>query len=314
MMSLCFYILFAVQKYSNREQHRQQLIHVLRYTDVHLPFLTDARSRIRLYLAHSLQPKTPIVEMRPYKVYGVSSVYRRHRILIAHELHGSNPSSLLFSTLQSWGLDLSIALAVALFISVAPAAMVDMKLAKAKSSMEAGITSFLRDLTEVQKTGLSPEKCIESLSTRDYGAFSKELRKISSDISWGIPLKRVMMDFLHRTRSWMVQIVMFLLVETIDVGGGTIAMIESLARFNSLTAEVDKKENVRSSLRDDALFGVNFACGNNCDDDEFYIRLRRNRRKRLKHSCSKQRHDANGIHDRSYLQQLCYWNCGGENK
>jgi len=91
---------------------------------------------------------------------------------------------------------------------------------------------------------LSPEKCIESLSTRDYGAFSKELRKISSDISWGIPLKRVMMDFLHRTRSWMVQIVMFLLVETIDVGGGTIAMIESLARFNSLTADVEKEKKM----------------------------------------------------------------------
>jgi flagellar protein FlaJ len=139
---------------------------------------------------------------------------------------------------------LPIALTVALFITVAPAAVVDMRLAKVKNSMEAGITSFLRDLTEVRKTGLSPEKCIESLSTRDYGAFSKELRKISSDISWGIPLKRVMMDFLHRTRSWMVQIVMFLLVETIDVGGGTIAMIESLARFNSLTSEVDKEKKM----------------------------------------------------------------------
>jgi flagellar protein FlaJ len=53
-----------------------------------------------------------------------------------------------------------------------------------------------------------------------------------------------MMDFLHRTRSWMVQIVMFLLVETIDVGGGTIAMIESLARFNSLTSEVDKEKKM----------------------------------------------------------------------
>jgi flagellar protein FlaJ len=50
------------------------------------------------------------------------------------------------------------------------------------------------------------------------------------------------MDFLNRTRSWMTQIVMFLLVETIDVGGGTIAMMESLARFNSLTQEVEKEK------------------------------------------------------------------------
>jgi len=122
-----------------------------------------------------------------------------------------------------------------------------MKLAKEKAGMEAGINSFLRDLTEVRKTGLSPEKCIESLSKRDYGVFTKELRKISSEISWGVPLKKVIMQFLKRTKSWMTQLVMFLLVETIDVGGGTIAMIESLARFNSLTQEVEKEK--RMSVR-----------------------------------------------------------------
>jgi flagellar protein FlaJ len=50
------------------------------------------------------------------------------------------------------------------------------------------------------------------------------------------------MDFVKRTKSWLTQIVMFLLVETIDVGGGTIAMIESLARFNNLTQEVEKEK------------------------------------------------------------------------
>ena len=42
----------------------------------------------------------------------------------------------------------------------------------------------------------------------------------------------------------LTQIVMFLLVETIDVGGGTIAMIESLARFNNLTQEVEKEKKM----------------------------------------------------------------------
>jgi len=37
---------------------------------------------------------------------------------------------------------------------------------------------------------------------------------------------------------------MFLLVETIDVGGGTIPMIESLARFNNLTQEVEKEKKM----------------------------------------------------------------------
>jgi flagellar protein FlaJ len=212
------------------------------YTYIFTPML----SAMFVYLAHSMQPKTPMVEMRPYKVFGISAVIGVVMFLLLTNFMGATQLP-VFASLQAWGVDLPVAIAIALFITTAPAAIVHMRLTKIKNSMEQGVNSFLRDLTEVRKTGLSPEKCVESLSKRDYGSFSKEIRKISSEISWGIPIKKVMMDFLRRTHSWMVQIVMFLLVETIDVGGGTIAMIESLARFNNLTQDVEKekKMNVR---------------------------------------------------------------------
>jgi flagellar protein FlaJ len=196
-----------------------------------------------IYLAHSMQPKTPIVDMRPYKVFGVCGVIGIILFLLFTNFMGA---VIIFSGIETI-IDLPVAIAIALFVATFPAAVVHMKLAKEKAGMEAGINSFLRDLTEVRKTGLSPEKCIESLSKRDYGVFSKQLRKISSEISWGVPVKKVIMQFLKRTKSWMTQLVMFLLVETIDVGGGTIEMIESLARFNSLTQEVEKEK--RMSLR-----------------------------------------------------------------
>ncbi len=244
MMSLCFYILFAVQQIqtgatSTATSDLSSYSGILMYTYLFTPLL----SFVFVYLAHSMQPKTPMTEMRPYKVFGVCSVIGIIVFLLLTNFMGATQLP-FFTSLQALGVDLPIAIAVALFITTAPAAIVHIRLAKHKASMEQGVTSFLRDLTEVRKTGLSPEKCIESLSTRDYGTFSKELRKISSEISWGIPIKKVMMDFLHRTRSWMVQIVMFLLVETIDVGGGTIAMIESLARFNNLTQEVEKEKKM----------------------------------------------------------------------
>jgi len=242
MMSLCFYILFAVngiQGGASASTDISQFSGILMYTYIFTPML----SMLFVYLAHSMQPKTPLVDMRPYKVFAVSSVLAIIVFLLLTNFMGAAQLP-IFTSLIAWGVDLPVALAVGLFISAAPAAIVYMRLAKARSSMEQGVTSFLRDLTEVRKTGLSPEKCITSLSKRDYGTFTKELRKISSEISWGIPIKNVMSDFIHRTRSWMVQIVMFLLVETIDVGGGTIPMIESLARFNNLTQEVEKEKKM----------------------------------------------------------------------
>ena len=242
MMSLCFYILFAVNGIQGGSQTTtdiSQFSGILLYTYIFTPML----SIMFVYMAHNMQPKTPLVEMRPYKVFGISSVLAIVVFMLLTNFMGATQLP-FFTSLQALGLDLPIALSVALIISAVPAAIVYVRLAKTRDSMEQGVTNFLRDLTEVRKTGLSPEKCIEALSKRDYGTFTKQLRKISSEISWGIPIKKVMMDFLHRTRSWMVQIVMFLLVETIDVGGGTIPMIESLARFNNLTQEVDKEKKM----------------------------------------------------------------------
>jgi len=238
MMSLCFYILFSVDAIYS--VGTGMYTGIILYTYMFTPLL----SLMFIYLAHSMQPKTPIIEMRPYKVFGICSVIAVALFMLLTNFMGfiSIP---VISSLQAI-IDLPTAAAIALFVATAPAAIVQMKLAKHKAGLEQGVASFLRDLTEVRKTGLSPEKCIESLSDRDYGVFSKELRKISSDISWGIPMKKVFMDFLKRTKSWMTQIVMFLLVETIDVGGGTIPMIESLARFNNSAQEIEKEKKMQT--------------------------------------------------------------------
>lgn len=236
LMSLCFYILFSVE--SIYSTGMSDYSGILLYTYLFTPML----SLLFIYLAHSMQPKTPVTEMRPYKVFGVCSVIGTVLFLLLTNFMGYIEVP-FFSSLQTI-IDLPIAVAIALVVATAPAAVVHSKISKRKTGMESGINSFLRDLTEVRKTGLSPESCIESLSKRDYGVFSKELRKISSEISWGLPIRKVIMDFLKRTKSWMTQVVMFLLVETIDVGGGTIAMIESLARFNNLTREVEREKKM----------------------------------------------------------------------
>ncbi len=241
LMSMCFFILFAVESMPNvggggGEVSMQSGI--IMYTYVFTPML----SLVFIYLAHSMQPKTPVVDMRPYKVFGICSIIGIVLLLLLTNFFGLVEVP-FFSQLQIV-VDLPMAIAIALFVATAPAAIVYHRVSSYKAGMEQGINSFLRDLTEVRKTGLSPEKCIESLSNRDYGVFSKELQKISSEISWGVPVRKVIMDFVKRTKSWLAQLVMFLLVETIDVGGGTIAMVESLARFNNLTQEVEKEKKM----------------------------------------------------------------------
>jgi len=235
LMSLCFYILFSVESiYSTGLDMGSG---VIMYTYVFTPLL----SIVFIWMAHGMQPKTPISEYRPYKVYALSSAIGVVILLLLTGFFGMIQTPLQFLANL---VDLPIAVSITLIVSVVPPAIVHQKIASRRSSMERGISNFLRDLTETRKTGLSPEACIANLSGRDYGAFSKELQKMSSDIGWGIPLRNVIMDFVKKTKSWMSQIVMFLLLEAVDVGGGTISMIESLARFNNMTQEIEKEKKM----------------------------------------------------------------------
>jgi len=238
LMSLCFYILFSVDAiYSTGIGMYSSMI---MYTYVFAPML----SLVFIYLAHDMQPKSPITEWRPYKVAAISSAVAGLLFLLLTGIGGMVNIPVL-NAIKGL-VDLPTALAVSLSVATMPAAIVHSRLARKKSDVEKGIASFLRDLTEVRKTGMSPEKCIENLAKRNYGEFSKDLERISSQLSWGIPLRQVFTDFIRRTKSWLSQLVMFLLVEGIDVGGGTIAMIESLTRFNNMTQEVEKEKKMSS--------------------------------------------------------------------
>ncbi len=232
LMSLCFYILFSVEAiYSTGMSIYSTMI---MYTYLFAPML----SMVFIYLAHGMQPKSPLNDWRPYKVAVLSSAIAGLVLMLLTSFLGMISIPVF--------VDLATALAISLFIATAPPAIVHTRLAGRKQQLEKGLASFLRDLTETRKTGMSPEKCIENLAKRKYGEFSKELTNISSKLSWGIPLRKVFIGFMKRTKSWLAQLVVFLLVEAIDVGGGTIGMLESLTRFNNMTQEVEKEKRMAS--------------------------------------------------------------------
>ncbi|MFQ6068341.1 MAG: type II secretion system F family protein [Candidatus Bathyarchaeia archaeon] len=236
LMSLCFYILFSVE--SIYSTGMSMYSGIILYTYVFTPLL----SFVFIYLAHGMQPKSPITDWRPYKAFGICAFISVVVLMLLTNFLGM--ITIPFLTPLTTVIDLPTAVSIALVISAGPPAIVQGKLSREKESTEKGVTLFLQDLTETRKTGLAPEKCIETLSDREYGSFGKHLKKITAELSWGIPLRKVFMDFVKRTKSWATQIVMFLLVETIDVGGGTIAMIESLAKFSTTTQEVEKEKKM----------------------------------------------------------------------
>src|SRR3972149_8191317 len=125
MMSLCFYILFSVNAIS--PSGSSPVPGIILYTYLFTPLL----SLMFIYLAHSMQPKTPIVDMRPYKVFGICGVIGIILFLLLTNFMGAVSIPFL-SGIQTI-IDLPVAITIALFVATFPAAIVHMKIAKQKA-------------------------------------------------------------------------------------------------------------------------------------------------------------------------------------
>jgi len=146
-----------------------------------------------------------------------------------------------------FGLPQYTQLGIGLAISTAPPAIMQMKYSREKKAVESKLSNFLRDISEVRKTGLAPEKTIEQLADRQYGGLSVHVQRISSQLSWGTPMRTVLQNFGSVVKSWLTRAMAFLLLEVVDVGGGSTKMFTDLADFTEKNALLSQER--RSMVR-----------------------------------------------------------------
>jgi flagellar protein FlaJ len=137
------------------------------------------------------------------------------------------------------GTEPAIGVALTLILISIPVYLSDFYTAGRDNKLMDGITQFLRDLVEVRKSGLSPEKSIEALSIRDYKSFSRHLKDISTKINWGYPLRQIYDEFAANVKNWLALVNIYLLIDTIEVGGGSEDSIESLAEFSESAKQLE---------------------------------------------------------------------------
>jgi flagellar protein FlaJ len=129
-----------------------------------------------------------------------------------------------------------------------PPAFAYQKIAKENFVAEEAMPSFLRDVTESRKIGLSPVKSIIHATERKaYGSFSETLKLVRSQIEWGVPLRKIFENIKKRIRSWPVLIYFLILIETIEFGGGSSEALEILSDYSEKSKDIEA--NKRSTLK-----------------------------------------------------------------
>ncbi|MDA4123918.1 MAG: type II secretion system F family protein [Thaumarchaeota archaeon] len=139
-------------------------------------------------------------------------------------------------------------MAISLLAISAVPALYATKYSRERRTVERMIPEFIEDVAEQRKIGLSPEDSIERLegSTR-YGSFSKHVNKMAGQLSWGVPLRKVVASFSNEVHSWVGRVVGTLMLEVVEIGGGTLKGFEDMAAFTKRVSVTES--DTRSSLR-----------------------------------------------------------------
>lgn len=129
----------------------------------------------------------------------------------------------------------------------APPAFFATKYSRERRGIEGSLPDFIRDVAEGRKIGLPPEASVERLVGRDYGQLSKSVNSMGSQLSWGLSLKKVLSSFTSKVSSWVARAVATLMLEVVEVGGGTVKGFAEMADFTRRVSSMEKES--RSSLR-----------------------------------------------------------------
>jgi flagellar protein FlaJ len=236
---LCVYILYALlsstatmELMTGMSIPTSPLITYL-ITFVMMPMI----SFIFMLIAHNVQRST-LINLKP--LYKKASIF----------LVGSIGLFMVYLLVPSLGelIELPLMLTICLTIGVLPGAFQYYKITRINYNAEVSLPSFLRDITESQKTGISPEKSIiHATKRRDYGHFSQFLGLVRSQIEWGVSLKDIFDNFKQKISSWLVLVNFMMMVETIEVGGGQVRALEILSEYSE--KEFESQVNKRALLK-----------------------------------------------------------------
>jgi len=223
VMGITLFSLFQLEGVVAHNNNGLQTLYIFSYLVV--PLL----SVMFIYIIDGTQPKQPYFNKRPYYVLAACMPIGLVLFLLPLPLSSS--------------LHVSLALGS---IMVIPS-IVAFRQARERGGLEKALPDFIRDMAEGRKIGLSPEGSIEQLVTKNYGTLSKSIKTMGSQISWGLPILKVIRTFADSVDSWITMAIGTLMVEVVDVGGGTVESFSAMADFTRKVNELESDK--RSSLR-----------------------------------------------------------------
>ena len=87
------------------------------------------------------------------------------------------------------------------FLIAVPIILIQYEKYRTVKEIEEKFPIFLRDVAESMHSGLPLHQAIIANSKLDYGRLTREVKKMAHQLSWGMPVNKVLDQFTERMRS-----------------------------------------------------------------------------------------------------------------
>lgn len=96
--------------------------------------------------------------------------------------------------------------------------------------MEEYLPSFLRELSESNRTGMTLPQALKTVAKGSYGALTDEIRRMDALVSWGLPFEETLDNFAKRVRTPLVGRAAALIVQANRAGGNVPDVLEAASK------------------------------------------------------------------------------------
>lgn len=126
-------------------------------------------------------------------------------------------------------------------------------------SIEVAFPEFLRNISESQKSGITISQAIINSTKVNYGGLSPAINRMASQISWGVPLPRVLEKFSNYVKnSDFLRRSVAIILEAYRSGGDVAEVMESVADSARMIKDLESERRSKFNQQLLVMYAIYF--------------------------------------------------------
>lgn len=136
---------------------------------------------------------------------------------------------------------------LSIIVIITPMAVLNYIDLKWKKSIDEHLPDLFRSIVQAQQTGMTLPEALEEAAKRDYGPLTRELKKMTTQMSWGASFEEALSAFGTRVGTVLTQRTVPMIIEASRSGGRVEKVFDPMGKFiqSSLLLEKERKAETK---------------------------------------------------------------------